>query len=137
MPSSSAAVAAASAEVAARGGDDPGRADVGGEQGVERAAGLNEPVRWSSSSFSVSRRSTPSAPRSSSSAGVSRTRPAIRSRGRLDSGSPSTAQSCGRAILTKSSASSSTASSTPCSVATSRTVRFELAASLTISAAMS
>ena len=47
------------------------------------------------------------------------------------------AQSCGRAISTKSRASSRVASSTPCSIATSRTVVPDAAASLTISVARS
>ena len=97
---------------------------------------LNEPVRWVSSSFSATGKPSPSASGLSSSTGVLRTCPVIRPAAPRPRPCRRP-QPWGRAIETKSSASSRTASSTPFSIATSRTVRFELAASLTISAAAS
>ncbi len=68
---------------------------------------------------------------------VSRTRQAISRRSEPGRQAWAPYFSWGLAMPMKSSASSSTASSTPFSTATSRTVRCELAASLTISAARS
>jgi len=122
-------------EVAAGGGDDPLRRHIGGEHRVEGAPGLEraavleqleleaEPAADAEGAgLEVDNRGLAHAPLDPGGGG-------------LDLVAPD--QACGRAIAAKSRACSRIFSSMPCSSATSRTVRPELAACLTISAARS